>query len=69
MYALILSSLSTHAQICDDLLEHVSGQLGSQQVHISQEQLEDIIDAVIAFTKHENVEEMETMLCKILRND
>ena len=33
---------------------------------MTQEQLEDIIDAVIAFTKHENVEEMETMLCKII---
>ncbi len=57
---------ATPVQICDDLLEHVKGQLDSQKVHVTQEQLEDIIDAVIAFTKHENVEEMETMLCKII---
>ncbi len=64
-----LSSTSfplTHTQICDDILEHVRGQLqlDSDTVHVTQQQLENIIDAVIAFTKHENVEEMETMLCE-----
>ncbi len=56
---------ATPVQICDDMLEHVKGQLDSQKVHVTREQLDDIIDAVIAFTKHENVEEMDTMLCKI----
>lgn len=50
-------------QIYQDLVKYVKEKSDSDTLRIQQEELFTLLDAMSTFTKHENQEEMNNMLC------